>query len=555
MTHIHPLDLLQGYRLGSRQATIELQRVDVPGLHIDFQVLRLVEAVQQGQVKAVILTGTAGDGKTYLAYKIIEILGLDRARVLQAQPSGGFDAEGVFIDLDLSAGLLTEPRIHRLHEVLSTPQRLTLICANEGKLADLEDRLKQQNLAIPAEVLRINLSRRALVSPEAWTKVLAGVLDGPLWSQAELDSDSPLAQNRVWLQNPGIAERLRRYLLLPYLLGEPITIRETLSFLSYALGGGLSAAQVIALTPGERIRYLLFNTTFSEPADFVHGGRATPSEKLLWWLFRFDPAAQASPEVDLKLLVELDQLDVAPPTELRRIWNNDLVVFENEPSDTEYRRRLDYYMRYARRWYALASESGFQAYFPFRYFAAYLVALAAPEQELQKQIPSLVRGLNLLLSGGQVKDDGSLKVFYLPTDGAQQNAIIYGADTDIDIEDFSLKTDLSLDAASEQAGDVYLERLPRRLYLQYDDPSGSPIRLPISLLLYEVLHSIAGTTSGFPATLWVKERDTVLRFMGQLNRVIRPSSRRVKFTIMLDGKQRLNLEHHLNRQTLKVERS
>ncbi len=72
--------------------------------------------------------------------------------------------------------------------------------------------------------------------------------------------------------------------------------------MSYALGGGMIAERAAALRPADRLRLLLFNTAFSEPEGFEHGGRAVPSEKLPWWMFRFDPAAQASPEVDLEQL-------------------------------------------------------------------------------------------------------------------------------------------------------------------------------------------------------------------------------------------------------------
>jgi hypothetical protein len=39
---IHPRDILQDYRLGSRQATVDLQKAGVPGIHIPFRVLDLI---------------------------------------------------------------------------------------------------------------------------------------------------------------------------------------------------------------------------------------------------------------------------------------------------------------------------------------------------------------------------------------------------------------------------------------------------------------------------------------------------------------------------------
>jgi len=535
---MHPLDILQSHRLGSRQATAELARADAPAIHIELNIFRLVEDVQSHPGQAVILTGTAGDGKTYLAYRILEALGIPRAAVRDAQRAGGYDQDGVFVDLDLSAGPLSDERVRRLFQALSQPQRLTLVCANEGKLSEFEDRLRDMGLRMPENVLCINLSHRALVSPAAWrNKVLAGVLHGPLWDGWDAAAESPLAWNRAWLQDEGVAERVRCYLLLPYLLGEPITIREMLSFLAYALGGGLGSVEAASLRPEERIRYLLFNTLFSEPEGYVHGGRATPTEKLLWWLFRFDPADSASPEVDLKLLVELDQLETTPPPELLEIWHNDLVVRDEEQGDKGYRERLKRFMAYARRWYALASDEGLAAYFPFRHFAGYLRALEAPEASEDVVVGTLIKGLNLLLSGGQVDHEYKLNLFYLVPEGNRQGIAIYSTNSFVFAEDFTLGNDLD---PLETAEARYLEQMPRRLYLIYR--TKPQVRLPVSLLLYEVLASVAGPAGGFPATMWAKERDTVTRFMAGLNREV-PAHGPVEYTVCLEGEGQFNLTY------------
>lgn len=548
MIKSHPLDILQSYRLGSWGATTELQSSDLPRVHIDFKVLKLVDDVLSARVRSVILTGTAGDGKTYLAYKLIDRLGLDRATVLAGQRSGGYDKEGVFIDLDLSAGQLTEERVDHLHAALTAPDRLTLVCANEGKLDELRGRLARSNKMLPTSVLVINLSHRAIVGPEAWPKVLSSTLDGPLWDQAgEPEPDSALFWNRAWLRHPGVAERLRHYLLLPYLLGEPITIRETLSFLAYALGGGLNSAEgragaVGTVGPEERLRYHLFNTVFSEPGNFEHGGRAVPSEKLLWWIFRFDPADQASPQTDLRLLIELDKLDATPPDELLWMWQNDLVVRAGEERDTEYRRRLGRFIRYARRWYALASEEGFQAYFPFRHFTRYLEALQSSSEKLQGEVPTLIRGLNLLLSGGAIREDSELRLFYLPPEGTRQRATIYDFKETVYKNDLWVQPDQpDLQDTQSPLAETYLERFPRRLILGY--APFPEVRLPVSLMLYEVLVSAASATEGFPATLWSKERDAVLRFMSALGQRARPHTAHIEFSMLLNFNKELLLKH------------
>lgn len=545
---MHPLEILQGYRLGGRRATVELQPTDVPGIHIEFNVLRLVDAVREGKSPAIILTGTAGDGKTYLAYRILAALGLERAKVAEAQARGGYDRDGVFIDLDLSAGALSPSRVQRLYQALSAPAGLTLVCANEGKLSELEEKFRGAGWEVPRTPLRVNLSRRALIGQEAWDKVLCGVLDAGFWDSAALPATDLLARNRAWLRTPVVAENVRRYLLLPYLLGEPITVREVLSCLAYALTGELQPGQTVA--DDDVLPYLLFNTLFSEPGGYTHGGRAVPAEKLLWWLFRFDPGATAHPQTDLRLLTELDQLELTPPEELLTYWRNQTVVQTDEKSDTPYRRRIARFMTFARRWYALFSSTGHQAYFPFRYFDAYLGDLRTPAEELEGKIPALLKGLNLLLSKGQIEEEYALNLYHTGGAESAQRAVIYSK-TAIESSDFQLVSDLVADAY--QADADYLERYPRRLYLCYssDDASQESIRLPISLLLYEVLMGAASPEGGFPATLWAKERYTVGRFLGALNRQVKLPAVG-QFNIAPDAQREFKLVHDSQRRRIIV---
>jgi hypothetical protein len=539
---MHPLEILQGYRLGGHRATVELQRAGTPSVHIDFDVLKLVGDIQAGKVRSVILTGTAGDGKTYLAYRVIDALGLDRATVAAAQGESGYNHGGIYVDLDLSAGPLTDARVERLHQVLSAPDRLALVCANEGKLSELEERFRRSGLDIPQAPLRVNLSHRSLISLHAWTKVLRGVLDAAFWDETGLPGMHVLVRNRAWLQDSLVAEHVRRYLLLPYLLGEPITVREVLSFLAYALTGEMTFEQAQQMS-GDGVQllpYLLFNTLFSEPGGYVHGGRAVPTEKLLWWMFRFDPGATASPQTDLQLLTCLDQLDVAPPDELLDYWHSEMVVQPEERSDTKYRKRVVTFMHNARRWYALFSKVGHSAYFPFRYFGNYVDDLLTPSENLDDEIPTLIKGLNLLLSGGQIDEAYDLNLYHTSGLGIAQRSVIYSR-KQVSSEHFQLVSDLM---PGDTAGDAYLERHPRRLYLCYPaeaDPH-SQIRLPISLLLYEVLMGAASPESGFPATLWARERHTVGRFLGALNQRVE-KSQVVKFVVSVDADNVLNLAH------------
>ena len=75
------------------------------------------------------------------------------------------------------------------------------------------------------------------------------------------------------------------------------------------------------------------------------------------------------------------------------MWEKDLLVGEGKSAEPAYRQRLLRFMRYARRWYALATDTGFGAYFPFRYFEKYMQALSSPVEKIREEIPILIKGL------------------------------------------------------------------------------------------------------------------------------------------------------------------
>jgi hypothetical protein len=275
-----------------------------------------------------------------------------------------------------------------------------------------------------------------------------------------------------------------------------------------------------------------------------------PSEKLLWWIYRFDPADQASPQMDLRLLVELDKLDVAPPPELVQIWRNELLFLDSDRGESPYRSRLERYMRYARRWYSLASKDGLNAYFPFRHFSKFLEALSSTGDQLQEQIKPILRGLNMLLSGGNVDENMELMIYYLKPEGARQRAAIYTTNVVVDITDLMLQPDNVIENYGPGNGKNYLERMPRRLYLTYADQPD--VRLPISLMLYEVLMSAGSPEGGFPATLWAKERDTVARFMNRLNQAVEQQKSNIEVSIVRGEEDILQLRHQPAHARLKV---
>jgi len=46
---MHPLEILQGYRLGGHQATVELRKAGAPSVYVDCNALKLVGDIQVGK--------------------------------------------------------------------------------------------------------------------------------------------------------------------------------------------------------------------------------------------------------------------------------------------------------------------------------------------------------------------------------------------------------------------------------------------------------------------------------------------------------------------------
>jgi hypothetical protein len=177
-------------------------------------------------------------------------------------------------------------------------------------------------------------------------------------------------------------------------------------------------------------------------------------------------------------------------------------------------------------------------------------SLSLSPEELSTQVDSILGGLNRLLSNNQVETNYELKLFYLTADGNRQRYSIYLDNAkDLDSSQFELITDFDLEGTDTNHASTYLEKLPRRLYLRY--LSQPQIRLPISLLLYETLQSASGPSGTYTATLWAKERDTVLRFLGALSQAVHLSGPRADFKV-LNSDAEIKLTYIKNRKQLSI---
>ncbi|MEJ5345424.1 hypothetical protein [Chloroflexus sp.] len=229
----------------------------------------LEQQFQTDQPPSVILTGNAGDGKTYLCRRIATLLQPNHftdidwdALIDQPIPRNGMH---FFIIKDLSE--LNEEKgkeiLKRLAQTLRDPARREryLIAANEGRLrallsslSDSDEKDLEENIRIqldgketfstsPLIVINLNQVATSTFVPQT----LRWMTDPRHWRDCEhctAHGHCPISYNAQQLRNEKIAQRIQIFYQLLEETGEHITFRDMLIHLAYTISGGKRCADI-----------------------------------------------------------------------------------------------------------------------------------------------------------------------------------------------------------------------------------------------------------------------------------------------------------------------
>ena len=251
---------------------------------------------------SIILTGNAGDGKTYLCRQIIEaFIGQPITdwsdRVDWPIEIGDFTLRIIkdLSEIDENAGIdvMLELAVN-INE--KRPKSVFLIAANEGRLRallrdDLLDELYKdvdtqlrEGPDLRKNIVVLNLNR-ALTSPYV-TQVLSWMTESTRWSDCQgcpAFSKCPIRFNVARLADTYIASRLRfLYNVLEH-LGIHVTIRDMLIHLAYTLTGGLDCAKVIEQSrtiEWQPYHYVYYENVWGEKAKETFSRKATVIDHL-----------------------------------------------------------------------------------------------------------------------------------------------------------------------------------------------------------------------------------------------------------------------------------
>lgn len=271
----------------------------IPSLSIPTRLeKKLLDAFQSASPPTVILTGNAGDGKTYLCRKIV---GAFRRLPLTVWPSHDTIHQFEFSDLLLTVVKdLSELSIATAGTVLTQLSATLagqtgapyLIAANEGRLRavleehglnDLAQQIDHQlrygpDLTPNAKLLVIDLNRVA--TSQYIGPVLEWMTADVAWSGCggcPVQNTCPMADNAERLRQPGIRDRLTFLYGVLEQLDIHVTFRDMLIHLAYTITGGLSCVDVKQRAQKDEITwmyevpaYAYYNNAFGEsaPAGF-----------------------------------------------------------------------------------------------------------------------------------------------------------------------------------------------------------------------------------------------------------------------------------------------
>lgn len=252
---------------------------------------------------SIILTGNAGDGKTYLCRQIIEAFADQPVVDWTDRLEWPVERDGLTLrvvkDLsemaeDTAAEILWELALDQLE---AQPQYVFLIAANEGRLRAVLQRERLEELYQEVDrqlqhgpelrnerIVVLNLNQ---VTTSTYVAPTLEWLTDPVHWKGCADCPAvaacPIRFNATRLANAHITGRLRQLYQVLEHLGTHVTIRDMLIHLAYTLSGGLDCEEIIRESRRmgwQAHHYVYYENVWGEAADEVFRRKAVVIQHL-----------------------------------------------------------------------------------------------------------------------------------------------------------------------------------------------------------------------------------------------------------------------------------
>ncbi|GGJ36278.1 ATP-binding protein [Deinococcus roseus] len=488
-------------------------------LTLDTEVGRkLFQLFDQSNPPAVILTGNAGDGKTYLCRKIIE--------VFTGRPFTGWQSDvakqeffrqdaKLWVIKDLSemgveaSGQILRGLNARLKGLGTIP---SLIAANEGRLraqlaslglpelqAEVDRQL--QNGPDPSRpVLVIDLNR--IPTSSYIPQVLSWMTDPERWTGCEgctARKDCPILHNATRLQEETIQQRvLRLYELLEH-LEHHVTVRDQLVHMAFTVTGGLTCQKVRQQqTKSSEWRdqarnYAYYNNLWGQEATETFRKKATA----LKLFARLDVAGQSVFQVDHFIIS--DHSATESPA-YQRVFREAIdlghTLFQQERGSYLLGDQLEKAVEFVKDWlphcrrkvfFEWHNEGAILNLLPFQHLPEYLKLLQDQKNTLQDwQLRKMVLGLNRAFSGLFVQETDHLYVTSHYGQGGRSTIPIIRQKIPVEQLDLEVRT---------TEGQFVPARPQMTLEITNVKLSPEPVRWKVNLLRFEFVmrRAVGGT--------------------------------------------------------------
>jgi hypothetical protein len=515
---------------------------------ISLAISGVIDDVKNGRVDAVILTGNAGDGKTYLCKEIfLSLTGrpLPNASIHHAK----YGSRNLCVIKDASevdAGDLKkvfsaiENRLASTNSTGHTAGDIYIIAGNEGKVSDVLYKNKFQKLQkLFSTALRavyddereaiekkepdilwfkiINFNWRALTHRKAFDSIVNAFVNEKNWESSCTECphsvDCPIYFNVRMLRHSEVKERTRVVFNFFRCLEGHFTLRELFSALSYIITGNLNCCKITEVTSkNSQFHYTFYNNMFSRNSKGEE--ILPPQDRLLKEFQKYDPAYAPLTNVNKWVREYIHSLKNKSDAGIKRLETDLQWIYKSIKKEKEKNKEQDInlpiYDAVKRRVFFLPSQFfwgddldkeihemlnfPFECFLPFpsyREFDEFINRDTGKNNSINKQIrETIIKGLNLLANRYDKEADLWLKV-HKPHKQDQAMMELVGDQVEF------LESFLSIEVPYQKSD--YLEFLPMKasfsLHLDMDDNNKDKnkdiIRLKIDLKLFEGLRAAA----------------------------------------------------------------
>jgi len=489
-------------------------------LRLETKTERFVRACfRRERPPSIILTGNAGDGKTYLCRQIIESFTGQPVADWSDHTDWPIEREGLTLRVvkDLSemgsavgAAVLRDLAVELAKE---RPETAFLIAANEGRLRDLlgRDGLSELRQQVEAQLVRgpdvddsmlivLNLNR--VTTSSYVLPTLRWLTDDAHWRDCAgcpALAACPIHFNRDRLADAAIAERFRLLYLILEHLDIHATIRDMLIHLAYTLTGGLTCGEIIAKSRRlgwEAHQHVYYANVWGAQADEAFRHKVAVLQALHRLnvgersLFEIDDFIVNGRPGDPEVQAEYEQLFV-PAVDLgdRRFAQDRNAYLRGgatSPRPDEDHPLL-HWLPHCRRklFFEWENTTSANRLVPFLFLPQYLQLLKGDHSARHRTLRTLVLGLNRAFSGLYVTDSGHLYVTSQYAHAVEQPVPIVRVKVPVDYIDLMVR-DAQVEAYDCDRRDLWLEIPPPPRV------ATEPVTWQVDLLRFEYLMRLAG---------------------------------------------------------------